>query len=209
MILMCKHKGQFHSTHRKNEITQLSALYGTPIHRYYALDTSQATYDLWRAAWQQKEHGEVVLFIRRHNGNLILHSKDFYPAGTFRVPSGRIQKREAILEAVYREAYEETGLGVSVDRFMAVIDFAFHWQGHRIPMSSYLFLLHETGGRLKVQDADEHITALKEARLDELPSVAQHLENMPSPWRDWGLFRAIPHRLAAELLSSTAHEGLE
>jgi len=153
---------------------------------------------------QPRRHGEVVLFIYRTSGNLILHTKDFYPAGTLRVPSGGIKKREALVDAAQREALEETGLQVAVERFLAVIDFAFQHQEHSRHFCSYLFLLRETGGELRMRDVKERISAFVEIPPTELDSVADSLENMPSAWRDWGLFRAFPHRVAAELLPDTA-----
>jgi len=186
---------------REAEIAQLSARYGTPVRRHCVLDVSQATYE-WREASARRE--EVVLFLRRASGNALLHTKDFYPKGAFRVPSGGVRNQESLLDAVHRETFEETGLQVAVERFLAVVRFGFRWQENTIPLSSYLFFLHELGGQLEVQDSHERITAFREVALCELESVAHHLENLPSAWREWGLFRAIPHRLAAELLRKKA-----
>ena len=116
------------------------------------------------------------------------------------MPSGGIKEDESLLDAVHREAFEETGLQVAIERFLAVVEFEFCCQGLAIPFPSYLFLLREMGGELKAIDADEHIVALSEVTPTDLLSVAQHLENVPPNWHDWGRFRAIPHRLAAELL---------
>jgi len=194
---------------REAEIAQLSTLYGTPRQRHYALDISQTTYDLWSTAWRRRQCGEVALFIRRSNGNLILHTKDFYPEGAFRVPSGGIRENESLLHAVYREAFEETGLQVVVERFLAVVQFNFRWQEHLLSLPSYLFFLRELGGKLEAQDTTERIAAFAEIAPTELESVARRLENVPPAWRDWGLFRAIPHRLAAELLQGSGHEDSE
>jgi len=184
---------------RDPEIAELSALYGAPARRQCILKVSHATYDLWTRI-QPRRRGEVVLFICRTSGHLILHTKDFYPAGTLRVPSGSIKKREELVDAAQREAREETGLEVDIERFLAVIDFVFQYQEHSRHFQSHLFLLRETGGELKAKDEREHISAFVEILPIELTSVAESLENMPPAWRDWGLFRAFPHRVAAELL---------
>jgi len=63
-------------------------------------------------------------------------------------------------------------------------------------------LLRELGGELRVMDADERIATFAEVTAADLPLVAQRLENVPAHWRDWGRFRAFPHRLAAELLQT-------
>ena len=191
------------SSDREAEIVQLSTVHGQPVRQRCVLDVSQATYNWWSAVQPRRQHGEVVLFIRRHNGNLILHSKDFYPVGTLRVPSGGIKEDEPLLDAAHREALEETGLQVAVERFLAVVEFEFRCQKFSISFPSYLFLLRELGGELKAMDADEHIVAFAEVAPDNLTSVAQCLENVPQDWCDWGQFRAFPHRLAAELLAKS------
>lgn len=184
---------------REAEIAELSKLYGEPVHRQYVLGVSRETYEWWSKA-ERKREGEVVLFIRRINGKLILHSKDFYPAGTLRVPSGGIKKGESLLNAARREAFEETGLPVAVERFLAIVEFEFRFQALSLPFPSYLFLLRELGGELKAKDTDERISAFVEVPLSELVAVAQRLENMPPAWRDWGRYRAFPHRLAAAII---------
>ncbi len=181
------------------EIAELSVLYGAPAHRQCVLKVSHATWEWWTRI-QPRRRGEVVLFIYRTSGHLILHTKDFYPAGTLRVPSGGIKKQEALAHAARREALEETGLEVAIERFLAVIDFAFQYQDRSLHFRSYLFLLRETGGELKAKDERERISAFVEILPIELTSVAERLENMPPAWRDWGRFRALPHRVAAELL---------
>jgi len=182
---------------REAEIAQLTTRYGAPLRRRYVLGVSEESYKFWR---KSKRRAEVVLFIRRTNGNLLLHTKDFYPKGAFRVPSGGIHKREALLDAVHREAFEETGLQVAVERFLAVVQFDFCWQERIVSLSSYLFWLREVGGHLDVQDKHERITAFREVAACGLESIASHLENLPPAWREWGKFRAIPHRLAAMVL---------
>ena len=187
---------------REAEIVQLSAQYGTPRRERGALDVSQGAHEWWNSDKVRRRDGEVVLFIQRRNGNLILHTKDFYPGRVLRVPSGGIKQGEAVTVAVHREALEETGLQVAIERFLALVQFEFHWRGQVTCYPSYSFLLREVEGDLKCLDPDERITALSEVPLSELPAVATELENVPASWRDWGQFRAIPHRLAAELMGS-------
>lgn len=182
---------------REAEIAQLERKYGAPLRRRYLLEVSEESYEYRR---QSTRRAKVVLFIRRTNGNLLLHTKDFYPKGVFRIPSGGIHRREALLDAVHRETFEETGLQVAVERFLAVVQFDFCWQERTVSLSSYLLLLRKVGGRLEVRDEHECITAFREAAPCGLESVASHLENLPPAWREWGEFRAIPHRLAATVL---------
>jgi 8-oxo-dGTP pyrophosphatase MutT (NUDIX family) len=185
---------------REAEMAQLSTQYGTPLRQRCALDVSQARHGWWSTSKARGRDGEVVLFILRHNGKVILHTKDFYPGGVMRVPSGGIKRGEAVIEAVHREALEETGLQVSIERFLTLVEFEFHWQGQVIPYPSYGFLLREMAGELCPFDVDERIAAFSEVSLSDLPAIAGELENVPATWQDWGQFRAIPHRVVAQLM---------
>jgi len=184
---------------RESEIAQLSALYGVPLRQRCVLQVGDTTIQHWFKKYRGG-NGEVVLFIRLRNGDLLLHTKDFYPAGVFRVPSGGIKTGESLCDALRREALEETGLDVAIERFLAVLEFEFHCQGLVIPYPSYLFLLREVGGALRTVDQEERIAAFTTVPMPHLFSVAERLENLPPDWHDWGLFRALPHRVAAELL---------
>jgi len=191
-------------TGREAEIRALSKSLGVPARRRRVLHADRATFEWWTEITPRR-HGEVLLLIRRPSGNYILHSKDFYPPGTTRIPSGGIKKGEALLDAAYREAAEETGLEIAAERFLAVVHYEFHCGGELIEFDSYLFLLVETGGDLKASDADERICYFCDVPLEDLNAVADSLEQLPPAWRDWGCFRSYPHRLAVELLCE-AHE---
>jgi ADP-ribose pyrophosphatase YjhB (NUDIX family) len=184
---------------REQEIAEIGRQYGAPAIRHCVQEVSPAGLGWWVRA-SHKRYGEVVLFILRGNSNLLLHSKDFYPAGAVRVPSGTVKENEPLLEAVRREAYEETGLTLAIERFLAVVEFEFRFQQNVILFSSYLFLLRDMGGELRAVDASERISSFSETSVSGLLEVAESLENMPPERRDWGRFRAYPHRLAVELL---------
>lgn len=177
----------------------LAQIPGTPIERQYALDADERLF-AERERLCARKQGEVVLFILRPNGKLLLHAKSFYPAGVLRVPTGGIERGERICDALWREVEEETGLQVEPVRFLAALTFTFRRGGKEVRWPSYLFLLRETGGQLAPQDLGEQITAFREIAPCELDAVADQLEQLPADWSAWGHFRAIPHRVAAELL---------
>jgi 8-oxo-dGTP diphosphatase len=145
-----------------------------------------------------KRRGEVVLVICRPNGLIILHTKRFYPAGVYRLPSGGIRRGERVLEAMWRETQEETGLEVEIERFLGLLEYEFHHRDERLPFVSYVFLGRERGGYLAPQDESEQITAFRAVAVDELATVAEALRALPDPWRDWGAFRALAHDFVAE-----------
>lgn len=183
----------------EKEVAELARRYGPLERRHYVLEVGERGF----AFWQEKRsdsRGEVALFILRPSGNLILHTKESYPEGIYRIPTGGIEWGEDVVTAVHREAREETGLTVTIERCLGVLEYEFRYQGKTLPFASYIFLLRENGGQLRPQDKGERITAFCEVPLTELETVAQKLRTLEMNWRDWGQYRAIAHSFAAEVL---------
>lgn len=152
--------------------------------------------------------GEVCMVIRRPSGTLLLSIKTFYPRGAYRLPTGGIHHGEGIHDALVREAHEETGLDLEVERFLARIAY----RGMREPavlFHTFAFLLRERGGTLGALDESEQIEDWREIQPVSLPDVARTLEQLESAgtrdiggdWRAWGRFRAVVHRVVHEALS--------
>jgi len=180
------------------EIDELARQHGPIERRSYSLEMDKRQFEDWQRALA-KRRGEVVLIVRRPGG-VILHTKDFYPAGTYRLPSGGVKWGEGVLHALHREAREEMGLEIEVERFLGLLEYEFHCQGETIPFASYVFLIRGAGDKLTPQDKEEHITSFQPVPLAELSVVANRLRGLEGDWRDWGEFRAIAHDFVAEMM---------
>jgi len=185
---------------REREIEWLSCRYGAPRWTEETIEFSHPQDLEWLRA-KRRLSEEVVLTIRRPNGKLLLHTKSFYPTGIYRLPSGSIEEGEGILEAARREAREETGLEVEVEKLLAVLKYRLLWEGESLPFTSYLLLLREKGGRLGTSDAAEAITGFREVKAADLVEVARKLRGLEGRWQAWGQMRARAHKLAADLLA--------
>src|SRR2546423_356546 len=84
-----------------------------------------------------ERRGEVVLAICSAGNKVLLHTKSFYPDGVFRLLSGGIHPDESVESALLREAREETGLDVRIEKFVALIQYESGIRQH--PFASYLF----------------------------------------------------------------------
>jgi ADP-ribose pyrophosphatase YjhB (NUDIX family) len=183
----------------EQELAELGQRYGPLERRHYVLEMGKQLFTEWREK-RGDCRGEVALFILRPSGNVILHTKEFYPERVYRVPTGGIERGEDVVTAAHREAREETGLTVAIERCLGVLGYEFHHQGETLSFASYVFLLREKGGQLCPQDKAERIISLPEVPLTELEAVAQNLRALEADWRDWGHYRAIVHSFAAEVL---------
>lgn len=186
----------------REELRVLAARYGDPLRVRARL--GNAAFD---PITREDRFGEVAFVIRRPSGRLLLSTKEFYPPGTFRIPTGGISHGEGILEALEREAHEETGLEVEVRRFLAWID---HVAGNEddAVFHTFAFLLDERGGTLGSLDPDERISAYREVAPRELGAVAARLDGVAGSapeiggdWAAWGRFRSVVHRAVAEALA--------
>ncbi len=184
------------------EVSRLSAAYGPAERRRMLVEMQLPSFENWWGKLVRKSNrrGEVVLAIQRPDGQVLLHTKPFYPPGTFRLPTGGVYPGEAVLAGVAREAEEETGLDVTVERFVAVVEYEFHHDRRRLPFVSYVFLTRAGAGIPVVHDPNEQISGFRYVSPAEIRQVAAQLRALPPDWSDWGAFRALPHDLVADAL---------
>ncbi len=181
------------------ELHGLVQLYGKPLLWFRQLDVSDEMLAEARKRLK-KRRGEVVFVLPRPNERVLLHTKTFYPPGSFRLLSGGIELGEPVETALRRELYEETGLSIKPVRLLGVVEYEFRHGTESAPYVSYIFLMEPSSAEIKPTDTKERIAEFREFPLSELDQVAENLENLPEDWRDWGRYRAIPHRLVAEAI---------
>lgn len=179
------------------EVAALGVAYGQPQRVQCQLQIGP---ELFQTRFNRLDNrrGEVVLALERPAGTLLLHSKTHYEAGIYRLLSGGINHGETVLAAVHREATEETGLHITVEKFIAVLDIAFCFGPIAVPFPSYVFHVREAGGVL--QPDLREISDLVEIAPHELSQIAATLHNLDGPQADWGRWRALAHELVAEAL---------
>ena len=173
------------------ELDDLMALFDGAVREEIHLDVDEELYAL-RALKSSDRRGEVVFAVRRPGGGTLLHRKSFYGEGVFRLPTGGIHRREKVIEALYRELAEETGLVASEAHFLGVQECHLHYAGHSVRFASYAFHIHDTRGDLQ-PDPDEDIVEFREVSPDELLAVAENLRQTPPPHSGWGRWRALAH----------------
>lgn len=187
----------------ERELEELIRRYGEPVRTHTHIENS-----FFDPLERPDRFGEVCMVVRRPNGKLLVTTKDFYPAGAFRLPTGGISHGESVLAALLREAHEETGLTVEVRRFLAWVGYLDD-AGKVDLFHTFAFLLDEKGGTLGSLDPHERIAAYAEVSPEELDRIGDLLASTGSEqsadiggdWRDWGRFRATVHYAVAEALT--------
>ena len=145
--------------------------------------------------------GEVVMVIPNAAGDIWLHTKDFYPDGVYRLMTGGIETGEDPQVALRREVWEETGFEVKIERCLAVLTYNFSSAEETLPFVSYIFLTTPAQGIPEPTDSGENITHFKAVPPAALFDAAHQLQGLEGKFADWGMFRAIAHRVVAETLS--------
>jgi len=157
----------------------------------------------------QVEHGffdfisstrsEVVMVIPRTDGRVLVMTKEFYPEGVYRLPTGKLHGDESPDDGLRRELFEETGFRLGA-RSLGIIKYCFQCDGRNSTLTSYMYMMDPTDDETVSQDADEQISGFDYVTAAEIKAIAERLRNLPGRWRDWGLFRAIAHDCVADAL---------
>ncbi|MDH7489068.1 MAG: NUDIX hydrolase [Anaerolineae bacterium] len=184
------------------EYAELARDYGPCVRRAYDIPTSSTYFDEWVYKLAKNRRAEVAMVILNPAGRVLTHTKSFYPAGAFRIPTGGIGHEERVLGALRREVWEETGLEAEVQRLLAVIEYRFTDGAREVRFATYLFVLRADGHAPCVQDANERITEFQQVDVAALHRIAVQLEGLSGGWNEWGRFRAVAHRVAAETLGA-------
>jgi len=181
------------------KVAVLVGQYGPITQEHHDLHVAADSIEWWQGVQAKGRQAEVILALERPGGRVLLHTKPFYPPGTYRLTSGGVKPGEPIETAAYREGYEELGLDVRIERFLGVITYAIQCKDVVIPFTSYVFAI-SGAGEPHPTDTHEQISGYREVSWSDLPAVAAALEALPPDWNDWGRFRAIGHRFVSRLV---------
>jgi 8-oxo-dGTP pyrophosphatase MutT (NUDIX family) len=102
--------------------------------------------------------GQRLALIRKHP----------FPPGVWRPPGGGVKEGEDFVEAVRREAFEETGLRVELDRYLVETHAHFVHDGRELDWRTHVFLATTTDEHIEAHDTDE----IAEARWGTVEELA-------------------------------------
>jgi 8-oxo-dGTP pyrophosphatase MutT (NUDIX family) len=152
---------------------------------------------------KNNRRGEVIMVIPDETGRIWLHTKSFYPEGTFRLMTGGLKPHERPHTALKREVYEETGFKVKIKRCLAVITYTLTGAEGSIPFVSYVFLTTPGQGQPQPTDPGEDIAGFIAATPTDVGLIGQTLTELSGQFGEWGVFRAVGHRVVAGALNGS------
>jgi len=140
---------------------------------------------------------DVTLFIFR-GGDLALIRKPMYPDGIWRTPGGGIKQGEDFVTGVVREALEETGARIELERYVLRAEALFRLGSEAVPWQTHVISASTQTERLEPLDTHE-IEAARWGTAAELagPIRQRLLATGRALWR----YRVALHDAALDALT--------
>lgn len=147
-------------------IHDLEQKYGTPEELFFEYEMTEFEFRAVRGSQKHGRAHDVTLFII-NDGKIVVIKKPMYPPGAYRAPSGGISPGEPFEEGALREAYEETGLVVSLEKYVLRAKVRFSLGSDAINWTSHVFTAGSVGKELHPIDTHE-IAEARFVSVDEL-----------------------------------------
>ena len=163
-------------------LAPLRARYGEPIDLEWVGDITAREHAL--ATYNPNRLHDVTLFILDPEDRIALIRKPQFAAGIWRPPGGGIKPGEDFTLGAEREALEETGLVVRLERYLVATRATFVYEPFDLPWRTHVFLARTDDTELAPHDTEE-IAAARWGTLDELagPLRERLLETGHAFWR--------------------------
>jgi hypothetical protein len=116
-----------------------------------------------------QKHGRAhdITFFIFNNDHLALIRKPMFRRPIFRAPSGGLSPGESFEEGARREALEETGLEIELERYLLRIHVRFTADDNCVDWTSHVLRAREVGGQLEARDTSE-IAEVMYGTIEEL-----------------------------------------
>lgn len=158
-----------------SQIAEMEGLYGHPDYLTFTVNATSKEIDRIRSSMKRGRAHDITLFIAKDDGYIFI-SKHFYPPGLNRAPSGGVLPGEDFITGAKREALEETGVKIELQKCILRIGVKFQSEDDTINWTSHVFAAKYICGEIVPQDTRE----IKEARLikvDEIPKFKEIMLN--------------------------------
>jgi 8-oxo-dGTP pyrophosphatase MutT (NUDIX family) len=178
-------------------LAPLRERYGEPRLLTWEGEISEAEHAL--ATYNPRRRHDVTLFIT--NGErLALIRKPRFDDGVWRPPGGGIKPGEDPVAAMEREAFEETGLRIEVQRYLVLAHALFLHRPRELPWRTHVFHATTEDTVVEARDLDE-IEAARWGTLEELAGPLR--ERLLATGRAFWRYRVALHDAALQALGYT------
>ncbi len=180
-------------------IRQVEQRYGIPVEidRQYEMTPEQL--DIVRLGQKQGRCHDVTLVIVDDERNIVVIRKPSYPLGAYRTPSGGVEVGESFDGGAIREAKEETGLDIVLEKYLIRANVQFRCGSEVIDWTTHVLKSRSAGGTLQPIDTKEIV----EARIATIAEITGPIHEALIATGSPGLrYRAELDGLSIELLTN-------
>ena len=147
-------------------LAPLRARYGSPVDLEWSGEITDREHAL--ATYNPRRTHDVTLFILDPDDRIALIRKPHFASGIWRPPGGGIKPGEDFALGAAREAFEETGLRATLERYLVATHAAFVFESRPLAWQTHVFLARTTDSELAPRDTEE----IAGARWGTLPELA-------------------------------------
>jgi ADP-ribose pyrophosphatase YjhB (NUDIX family) len=155
------------------------------------------------ATYNPKRTHDVTLFILDPDDRIALIRKHPFEEGVWRPPGGGIKVDEPFESGAVREALEETGLRVELERYLVASEARFLYEPFDVDWRTHVFLARTEGIDLAPQDPEE-IAGARWGTLDELGGPLR--ERLLATGRAFWRYRVALHDAALAAIRGSSSE---
>jgi 8-oxo-dGTP pyrophosphatase MutT (NUDIX family) len=179
-------------------LAPIRARYGQPAILEWSGEVSEHEWGI--ATYNPQRTHDVTLFI--FNGErLALIRKPMFPPDVWRTPGGGVKPGEDFVEAVRREALEETGLEVELERYLVEARALFLFREPGLDWRTHVFLARTADEEIAPLDTEE----IAEARWGTLEELAGPIrERLLATDRAFWRYRVALHDASIAALGEVA-----
>jgi 8-oxo-dGTP diphosphatase len=170
--------------------------YGTPAVLPWDGEISDAEWSI--ATHNPVRTHDVTLFILDPERRIALIRKPQFPVDVWRPPGGGVKPGEDFAAGAVREALEETGLRVELQRYLVASKVVFRNAGRELPWQTHVLLAQTTDTVLAPGDPEE-IAAARWGTLEELAGSLR--ERLLAEGRAFWRYRVALHDAALAALA--------
>ena len=168
--------------------------YGDPVLLPWEGDVAAQEFAL--AGFNPRRRHDFTFFV--FNGDrLALIEKPQYPPGIWRPPGGGVRAGEDVVEGIRREALEELGVEIDLERYLVASEAVFRFGREMIEWRTHVLSARTEHEELAPRDTEE-ISAARWGSLDELGGSLR--ERLLATGRALWRYRVALHDAAATAL---------
>jgi ADP-ribose pyrophosphatase YjhB (NUDIX family) len=179
-------------------LARLRERYGEPVELEWTGEITEREHAL--ATYNPARMHDVTLLILDPDERVALIRKPQFTEGIWRPPGGGIKPDEDFVKGAVREALEETGLRVELDRYLVASRASFLYEPYDVQWRTHVFSARTSDTELRPQDPEE-IAGARWGTLEELagPLRERLLATGHAFWR----YRVALHDAALSALAGS------